>query len=127
MKRRISSLPALLASAAIVAASVLATSAPAIAQPHSGARAHAPRNNFGCTYYYGTGLTEYGDRGPRVRQVQCLLSKWDLMDPSEIDGIFGQHTRDVVRGFQHDLGLDPDGKVGVKTWGALRCEGPSGC
>ncbi|HEC09446.1 MAG TPA: hypothetical protein ENI86_07755 [Acidimicrobiales bacterium] len=36
-----------------------------------------------------------------------------------IDGVFGEHTRSVVRGFQADSGLDSDGICGPDTWASL--------
>ncbi|MFI9721929.1 peptidoglycan-binding protein [Streptomyces sp. NPDC052396] len=124
MKQR-SSLRLAAATAAVALGTLCLGAAPAPAATARPAGSQAPANNYGCAYYYGHALTEYGDRGPRVRQVQCLLSKWSLMDPSEVDGIFGGHTRDVVRGFQQENDLSPDGQVGVLTWARLRCEG--GC
>lgn len=74
-----------------------------------------------CTYYSGTELTRRGDRGQRVVQVQCMLTKrgYDV-GGAGVDGQFGKETAAAVRGFQRDKGLDPDGKVGPRTWGALR-------
>lgn len=37
-----------------------------------------------------------------------------------IDGIYGTDTVSAVRAFQHDHGLAPDGKVGKKTWTAIK-------
>ena len=37
-----------------------------------------------------------------------------------IDGIYGTDTVSAVRAFQHDHGLTPDGKVGKKTWTAIK-------
>ncbi len=36
-----------------------------------------------------------------------------------MDGIFGRNTREAVRGFQRERGLNPDGVVGKDTWAAL--------
>ncbi|MYS89362.1 MULTISPECIES: serine/threonine-protein kinase [Streptomyces] len=74
-----------------------------------------------CSYYSGTELTRRGDRGQRVVQVQCMLTKrgYDV-GGAGLDGQFGKDTAAAVRGFQRDKGLDADGKVGPRTWAALR-------
>ncbi|MFF7792072.1 protein kinase [Streptomyces sp. NPDC007991] len=74
-----------------------------------------------CTYYSGTELTRRGDSGQRVVQVQCMLAKrgYDV-GGAGVDGQFGKGTATAVRGFQRAKGLDPDGKVGPRTWAALR-------
>ena len=38
---------------------------------------------------------------------------------SYADGIFGSHLEEVVKKFQREHGLDPDGVVGNLTWGKL--------
>ncbi|MFH9003902.1 protein kinase [Streptomyces afghaniensis] len=74
-----------------------------------------------CTSYSGTELTRRGDSGQRVVQVQCMLAKrgYDV-GGAGVDGRFGKDTATAVRGFQRAKGLDPDGKVGPRTWAALR-------
>ncbi|MEA4846247.1 MAG: M14 family metallopeptidase [Clostridiaceae bacterium] len=57
-----------------------------------------------------------GSRGPSVKLVQSLLVRIGY-DPGPVDGIFGQQTREAVREFQLDNGLEPDGVVGPATWG----------
>lgn len=86
-----------------------------------------------CGYYSGTALTQRGHTGNRVREVQCLLVYWGYsVGPSGIDGDFGSDTDEAVRAFQSDTygvcgppGLVSDGKVGTKTWSALRA--PDSC
>jgi len=56
-----------------------------------------------------------GSRGPDVKLIQSLLVKIGY-NPGVIDGIFGQQTREAVREFQLDNGLEPDGVVGPITW-----------
>ncbi|MFP3989873.1 protein kinase [Streptomyces sp. E11-3] len=74
-----------------------------------------------CTYYSGTEITRYGDRGQPVVQVQCMLSKRGYsIGGSGVDGQFGDDTRAAVRLFQSDRKLAVDGEVGPNTWGALR-------
>ncbi|MGW3032618.1 protein kinase domain-containing protein [Streptomyces sp. NPDC001178] len=74
-----------------------------------------------CTYYSGTEQTELGDRGQRVVQVQCMLTKRGYsMGSSGVDGDFGKDTDAAVRSFQTAKGLEVDGQVGPNTWAALR-------
>ncbi|MDF6066761.1 serine/threonine-protein kinase [Streptomyces sp. JH010] len=74
-----------------------------------------------CRYYSGTALTQYGDKGDRVRQVQCILMArgYDI-GAGGVDGDFGVDTRDAVKTFQRDRNLNVDGQVGEDTWPALR-------
>jgi predicted Ser/Thr protein kinase len=74
-----------------------------------------------CTYYSGSELTTYGDKGQRVVQVQCMLTKRGYsVGGSGVDGQFGEDTVSAVRLFQSDKGLAVDGDVGPNTWAALR-------
>lgn len=75
----------------------------------------------GCTYYSGTELTDYGDKGQRVVQVQCMLTKRGYsVGGSGVDGEFGRNTQAAVKQFQSAKGLEVDGQVGPNTWAALR-------
>ncbi|MFK4101458.1 protein kinase [Streptomyces sp. NPDC019531] len=75
----------------------------------------------GCTYYSGTALTDYGDTGQRVVQVQCMLTKRGYsVGGSGVDGEFGKDTQSAVKQFQSAKGLEVDGQVGPNTWAALR-------
>lgn len=75
----------------------------------------------GCTYYSGTELTDYGDKGQRVVQVQCMLTKRGYsVGSSGVDGEFGRATESAVKQFQSAKGLEVDGQVGPNTWAALR-------
>ncbi|MEU9171815.1 serine/threonine-protein kinase [Streptomyces sp. NPDC048420] len=75
----------------------------------------------GCTYYSGTELTDYGDTGQRVVQVQCMLTKRGYsVGSSGVDGEFGRDTQSAVKQFQSAKGLEVDGQVGPNTWAALR-------
>ncbi|MFI6281352.1 protein kinase [Streptomyces sp. NPDC050988] len=74
-----------------------------------------------CTYYSGTQLTQSGDRGQRVVQVQCMLDKRGYgVGGAGVDGQFGKDTAAAVKAFQSDKGLEVDGQVGPNTWAALR-------
>lgn len=54
-----------------------------------------------------------GSAGPDVTRLQQLLG----ITPA--DGLFGPGTEAVVRQFQRDHGLVPDGIIGPKTWPML--------
>jgi len=55
---------------------------------------------------------------PTPLQIQQTL-KAAGYDPGDLDGKMGSKTRKAVRAFQKANGLNPDGKVGPKTWNAL--------
>ena len=51
-----------------------------------------------------------GSVGADVSQLQTMLAGMGFFD-GDIDGDFGQSTRDAVRGWQKDLGVEDDGTV----------------
>lgn len=59
-----------------------------------------------------------GDRGGDVKQLQRLLAKAGIT--VDIDGTFGQGTKDAVVKFQRAARLEPSGTAGRKTIDALR-------
>ncbi|MFJ7304050.1 peptidoglycan-binding protein [Streptomyces sp. NPDC099088] len=61
----------------------------------------------------------YGDSGPQVAEVQCLLRRAGI-SPGGIDGMFGPLTMGAVERFQRQAHLDVDGIAGPRTWKALR-------
>ncbi|MFG3170672.1 peptidoglycan-binding protein [Streptomyces sp. NPDC048200] len=61
----------------------------------------------------------YGDSGPQVAEVQCLLRRAGI-SPGGIDGMFGPLTMGAVERFQRQAHLDVDGIAGPHTWKALR-------
>jgi serine/threonine protein kinase len=74
-----------------------------------------------CHYYSGTALTQYGDQGDRVRQVQCILDRRGYnIGSAGVDGYFGADTRAAVKRFQSPHHLEVDGQVGTQTWAKLR-------
>jgi len=59
-----------------------------------------------------------GDRGDDVKAVQEKLIALGYLS-GKADGIFGSDTRDAVKNFQRNQGMDDDGKVGAETLAAL--------
>ncbi|MGW1375013.1 peptidoglycan-binding domain-containing protein [Streptomyces sp. NPDC002446] len=102
----------LLAAAPAVAHSAITPSAPA----HTAAKSAAAH----CGYYDGTATTQRGDRGDRVREIQCLINVWSGGHALDVDGAFGPRTESWVVHFQDVNNLQVDGIVGPQTWGALR-------
>lgn len=56
---------------------------------------------------------------PNIRQIQTALSNAGF-NPGSIDGRMGRQTREAIRQFQKANNLRPDGRVGKRTWAALR-------
>ncbi len=72
------------------------------------------------------GVLSEGMRGSSVRLLQYFLgvlgafnSALPQLSVADIDGIFGEKTREAVLAFQNFAGLTPDGIVGAQTWNAL--------
>jgi hypothetical protein len=59
-----------------------------------------------------------GSDGPQVVQLQNRLNEI-YEEQLDVDGIFGEHTEDMVIDFQESRGLQADGIVGPDTWKAL--------
>ncbi|MGW7689506.1 protein kinase domain-containing protein [Streptomyces asiaticus] len=89
--------------------------------PKPSGKSSKPRPWTSCDYYSGTALTKYGDKGDRVREVQCILkARGYNIGPYGVDGDFEDDTRLAVRQFQQAHHLHVDGIVGENTWPALR-------
>ena len=56
--------------------------------------------------------------GPDIEVLQAVLKARGYISTNP-DGIFGSYLEDVVKRFQTDAGLQPDGVVGPLTWGKL--------
>ena len=54
----------------------------------------------------------------RIREIQRAL-KTAGFDPGPLDGQLGAKTKTAVRDFQTANGLEPDGRVGPRTWNKL--------
>lgn len=62
---------------------------------------------------------EQDDIGLAVTVLQRLLSLYNYLPNTAINGIFRWETDDAVRQLQHDNGLCEDGVVGLHTWSVL--------
>lgn len=62
-----------------------------------------------------------GSEGPQVEQIQTRLNDI-FVEQLDVDGIFGDHTEEMVMAFQDDQGLPADGIVGPATWAKLFTE-----
>lgn len=63
-------------------------------------------------------LSRRGSRGEEVKQIQTVLKDRELYE-GNIDGIYGSQTEKAVIQFQKQMGLTPDGIVGLKTLSAM--------
>ena len=78
----------------------------------------------GQTFYANSWLypntLNVGDQGTLVRFLQYMLRMISQFIPAipsvEIDGIYGNSTREAVLAFQRRFGLDPTGEVDPDTW-----------
>ena len=63
-------------------------------------------------------LLQIDSKGPRVTEIQQLLKALQKpeFDPGNIDGDFGQRTKNAVVAFQKSQKLQADGIIGPKTW-----------
>ena len=63
-------------------------------------------------------ILKLGSTGPYVKLLQSTLLRLGY-NISQIDGIFGLNTQEVVLKYQKDNGLKADGIVGKNTWNSL--------
>ncbi len=66
-------------------------------------------------------IMRVGIRGCNVESLQNALNVL-LENDMEVDGIYGQKTRNAVIAAQKLFGLDADGVAGSETLGALKNE-----
>jgi len=59
------------------------------------------------------------ERNPTIEEVQVILDIYGY-DPGTIDGVLGHRTREAIRRFQEDNGLEPTRFVDQNTWQKLR-------
>ena len=66
---------------------------------------------------------EQGDTGRQVAIVQYYINYlsgyYDTIPSVDIDGIFGESTRNAVLAVQETFGLTQDGVIGRQTWNAI--------
>ena len=64
-----------------------------------------------------------GDQSPQVAIVQYYIdyisAYYDTIPSVEVDGIFGESTRNAVLAVQYTFGLPQDGVIGRQTWNAI--------
>lgn len=77
---------------------------------------------FGRSLEYPDAISE-GNRGEKVTILQFFINVISSVNPYipavAITGTFGPETKNAVIAFQKNNGLDTDGIVGAKTWGAM--------
>ncbi|MEU7133250.1 peptidoglycan-binding domain-containing protein [Streptomyces sp. NPDC046261] len=102
------------AGAAVIAASSLPAAA------HVPATTSVAKAAAHCGFYHGKATTRRGDRGDRVKEIQCIINRWNGGAPLKVDGVFGPRVESWVVYFQDKRGLKVDGVVGPQTWSSLR-------
>lgn len=70
-------------------------------------------------------LSKQGSQGDEVTQIQTKLKNWGYYS-GNVDGIFGEETKNAVISFQQKNGLTADGVVGSATLAALGINSSSG-
>lgn len=62
---------------------------------------------------------QQGDKGAAVEDVQQRLSVVELLDSSQVDGVFGATTAEAVRAFRKRAGLPDGDEIDERAWSAL--------
>ena len=69
---------------------------------------------------FAIGVLEYGDTGPLVRALQCLINAHGDCGILDEDGIFGELTQTALIIFQDRYGISPaNGVCDLATWRQL--------
>jgi hypothetical protein len=72
----------------------------------------------------GKKILKFGMKGDFVKKVQDQL-KVRGFDPKGTDGKFGKNTKSALISYQKEMGLKPDGILGMNTYSKLFFEAPS--
>jgi len=56
---------------------------------------------------------------PTIKQAQIALRNAGF-EPGALDGKMGRQTKEAIKAFQKANNLNPDGRVGKKTWSVLK-------
>lgn len=59
------------------------------------------------------------ESNPTIEEVQAILDLYGY-DPGSVDGVLGHRTRDAIKRFQEDNGLEPTRFVDQNTWQKLK-------
>ncbi|MEC9341170.1 MAG: peptidoglycan-binding protein, partial [Pseudomonadota bacterium] len=73
----------------------------------------------------GGPVLEFGNTGERVARLNRSLAGLGYLAPDQSGDNYSETTRDAVRQFQRDNGLEPDGMAGPKTLAQLNESSPS--
>ncbi len=76
------------------------------------------------SYNFGTSTLKNGSKGETVKELQRFLND-KLNLGLEIDGVLGPKTISVIKKWQKDNGLTPDGLIGAKTKALMNTLVPS--
>src|SRR3989339_1423478 len=76
------------------------------------------------SYNFGTTTLKNGSKGEAVKELQRFLND-KLNLGLEIDGVLGPKTISVIKKWQKDNGLTPDGLIGAKTKALMNTLVPS--
>lgn len=85
-------------------------------EPDYSSHVHGDARDPGSPYYP---IVQYGSQNVYVATCQDALYYNGYLTLTDIDGIFGDITKNAVIKFQKDHNLIPDGIVGSQTWSAL--------
>ena len=77
-----------------------------------------PSRVFSYYRYFIPEELEEGDRGEAVQMLQEMLNAVDM--EVELSGVYDEQTKEALRNFQEEVGLEADGEFGEVTWLELR-------